>query len=60
MSLPMLRCLSHEWQWEDEDMLATGIERLASVIRSMQSEGGATDDYDIKMRLADEESKDFW
>jgi hypothetical protein len=46
-------------QWEDEEMLAAGVERLASVIRRMQGEEGAMDDYDIKMRVA-EEPKDFW
>jgi hypothetical protein len=53
------RFVSCEWQWEDEEMLAVGIERLARVIRRMQGEADTMSDYDIKMQVTDS-AKEFW
>jgi hypothetical protein len=45
--------------WEDEDMLAEGIERLAHVIRTLQDEQAWN--IQLSMQPATETSaKDFW
>lgn len=49
--------------WEDEDVLAEGISRLARVIRTLQSEqqDGGAQAAQLSMRSAGEASaKDFW
>jgi hypothetical protein len=45
--------------YENEDMLAEGIERLALVIRSMQDEGEAGNQT-AQPTATEEGAKDFW
>jgi len=44
-------------KWEDEDMLAEGISRLAVVIRKMQ---GETSEQVTKPAATKGQEKDFW
>ncbi|KAH6644650.1 pyridoxal phosphate-dependent transferase [Boeremia exigua] len=45
--------------WEEEDALVEGIERLATVIRTMQHEQNTTGSYKIRLQV-EQESKRFW
>ena len=46
-------------QWEDEDALFEGIERLAAVIRTMQHEQNTTGSYKIRLQV-EQEAKNLW
>jgi hypothetical protein len=49
--------------WEDEDVLAEGIERLARVIRTLQREqqdGGAQSAQSSMQHVTEGSAKDFW
>ena len=49
--------------WEDEELLAEGIERLARVIRTLQSEqqdGGAQATGRPMRHVTEASAKDFW
>ncbi|KAJ4337294.1 Valine--pyruvate aminotransferase [Didymella glomerata] len=45
--------------WEDEDALIEGIERLATVIKTMQHEQNTTGSYKIRLQV-EQEAKNFW
>lgn len=45
--------------WEDEDALIEGVKRLATVIRTMQSERDLTGSYKIRLQV-EQEAKNFW
>jgi len=47
-------------QWEDEDMLAEGIERLGQVIRRMLDEEVVSDDNAQLTPTTDADTKNFW
>lgn len=46
-------------QWEDEDALIEGIERLATVIKTMQHEQNTTGSYKIRLQV-EQEAQNFW
>jgi len=46
-------------KWEDEDALIEGVKRLATVIRTMQSERDLTGSYKIRLQV-EQEAKNFW
>lgn len=46
-------------QWEEEDALTEGIERLATVIKTLQHEQNTTGSYKIRLQV-EQEAKDFW
>lgn len=46
-------------QWEDEGALIEGIERLATVIKTMQHEQNTSGSYKIRLQV-EQEAKNFW